>query len=204
MKKSLAFTVMVFLCSAAFIVSCNEKNGSDTAATTNSITNLADSSTAFTAEQAEHGKYLVGIMGCSDCHTPMKMGESGPEPDMNRYLSGYPSAIPLPPVDSNAVKNWILMSYTTAAFVGPWGTSYAANLTSDETGIGNWTLGQFKKALKEGKWKGMDNSRTLLPPMPWQNFKNIKDEDIRDMFAYLKSTKPVKNIEPAAQPPLGM
>ncbi|HEX2975588.1 MAG TPA: hypothetical protein VHO68_06595, partial [Bacteroidales bacterium] len=47
-------------------------------------------------------------------------------------------------------------------------------------------------------YKGIENSRTLLPPMPWQNFGNAKDEDLRAIFAYLKSTPPVSNIVPAA------
>src|SRR5207237_3320059 len=38
----------------------------------------------------ERGKYLVTISACSDCHTPMKIGLSGPEPDMQRYLRGHP------------------------------------------------------------------------------------------------------------------
>jgi hypothetical protein len=89
--------------------------------------------------------------------------------------------------------------FTAAA--GPWGVSFAANLTSDESGIGNWTEEQFFKAIREGKSKGMDNTRPLLPPMPWENFKNLTDDDLRAMFAYLKSTKPVRNVVPAPIPP---
>ena len=148
--------------------------------------------------QVEHGRYLVTIMGCNDCHTPLKMGPTGPEPDMDRFLSGHPADFPMPAVDTAALKNWVLFAHTNTAIAGPWGISYTANLTSDATGIGNWSLPQFKKALKEGKYMGVDNSRQLLPPMPWQNFKNIKDEDIRDIFAFLKSTKPVRNIVPDA------
>ena len=36
------------------------------------------------------GEYLVHAMGCTDCHTPWKMGPNGPEPDMTRALSGHP------------------------------------------------------------------------------------------------------------------
>ena len=87
--------------------------------------------------------------------------------------------------------------------MGPWGTSFAANITSDETGIGNWTEEQFERALRHGLYKGMEGSRPLLPPMPWQNLANLKPEDMRDMFAYLKSTKPVENVVPAPIPPGG-
>jgi hypothetical protein len=57
---------------------------------------------------------------------------------------------------------------------------------------------QFKKALSEGKYKGLDGNRMLLPHMPWQNYRNIKDEDLKAVFAFLKSTKPVKNVVPQA------
>lgn len=157
----------------------------------------------FTEAQIAHGQYLVTIMGCNDCHTPLKMGANGPEPDMEHMLSGHPAAFPMPVPDTGALKNWVLFTHTNTAVAGPWGISFSANLTSDETGIGNWNLAQFKKALKEGKYKGLDNSRTLLPPMPWRNYANIKDEDIRDIFAFLKSTKPVNNVVPAAVPPGG-
>ena len=86
---------------------------------------------------------------------------------------------------------------TSAA--GPWGVSFSANITSDSTGLGNWTEAQFFKALREGKFKGLDQSRPLLPPMPWQNLKHLTDEDIRSIFAFLKSTKPVKNVVPGTR-----
>ncbi len=38
----------------------------------------------------ERGQYLVTVGGCNDCHTPWKLGETGPEPDMTRMLSGHP------------------------------------------------------------------------------------------------------------------
>ena len=46
------------------------------------------------AQQAR-GKYLVDIMGCHDCHTPMKMGPKGPEWDLDRALSGHPESMPI-------------------------------------------------------------------------------------------------------------
>tara|TARA_R110002094_G_scaffold3622_1_gene11771 strand:- start:315 stop:614 length:300 start_codon:yes stop_codon:yes gene_type:complete len=84
------------------------------------------------------------------------------------------------------------------AAVGPWGTSFAANLTPDETGIGNWSEAQFLKAIKEGKFKGMENTRPLLPPMPWTEYRNFTDEDLKAIFAYLKTIKPIDNVVPAA------
>lgn len=147
------------------------------------------------------GAYLVGIMGCHDCHSPKVMTPQGPALDMDRLLSGHPANMPLMPFDTTTAKNWALFNMTNTAAIGPWGASFAGNITSDETGIGTWTEAQFRKALVEGKFKGMDGSRTLLPPMPWQNFKDVKDEDIRAIFAYLKSTRPVENIVPRALTP---
>jgi hypothetical protein len=54
--------------------------------------------------------------------------------------------------------------------------------------------------LRKGKWKGIEQNRSLMPPMPWQSFAQLKDQDIKAIFAYLKSTKPVKNLVPAWQP----
>ena len=46
---------------------------------------------AYTKAQIDNGKYLVGIMGCRDCHSPKTMTPQGPAPDMNRDLSGHPA-----------------------------------------------------------------------------------------------------------------
>jgi len=43
----------------------------------------------------------------------------------------------------------------------------------------------------------MDGARQLLPPMPWPVYRNMTDEDLKAIFAYLKTTKPVRNIVPA-------
>lgn len=151
-------------------------------------------------ELVKHGEYLITAMGCNDCHTPKVMGARGPELDASRLLSGHPAEQPLAKIDTAILKDWALFAPTLTAAVGPWGVTYAANLTPDETGIANWTEEQFKKAIKEGKSKGMDNTRPLLPPMPWQNYVNVSDEDVKAMFAYLKSLKPVKNVVPNPQP----
>ena len=151
----------------------------------------------------ERGGYLVGIMGCNDCHSPKIMGPQGPQLDPDRLLSGYPAGQPLPPMPVNN-DGWALMSMDLTAAVGPWGTSFAANLTSDATGIGNWTEEQFFRAMREGKYKGLANSRMILPPMPWPNFAKMSDEDLRAVFAFLKSTKPVRNIVPQPIPPVGV
>jgi hypothetical protein len=151
----------------------------------------------------KRGEYLVTIMGCDDCHSPKVFGPKGPEPDMSRRLSGHPSDMPMGKVNQEDLKSWMLFNHNLTAFVGPWGTSFAANLTSDESGVGNWSEKQFIKALREGKLKGMDNTRPILPPMPWPNFAKASDEDLKAIFAFLKSTKPVYNVVPAPIAPGG-
>jgi hypothetical protein len=56
--------------------------------------------------------------------------------------------------------------------------------------------------MKQGKWKGLENSRNLLPPMPWQGYSKLKDNDLKAIFAYLKTVKPVNNPVPMAIPPV--
>jgi hypothetical protein len=151
-----------------------------------------------TAEQiVQRGEYLVTTMGCGDCHSPKKVGERGPEVISELMLSGYPSGRPLQKVETGAIKQgWLLFNADLTEAAGPWGVSFSANLTSDQTGIGNWTEENFKRALKEGKYKGIEGMRSLLPPMPWANFANISDDDVHAIFAFLKSTKPVNNLTP--------
>jgi cytochrome c553 len=157
-------------------------------------------------DPVKRGEYLVAIMGCDDCHSPKKMGSQGPEIITERRLSGFPGDFKLPPVDSNMIKNgWLPIWNELTTIIGPWGQTYAGNITSDSTGIGTWTEAQFKKAITEGKYKGLDNTRPLMPHMPWQNYRSLHEEDIKAIFAFLKSTPPVKNVVPAAKlnPPPG-
>ena len=144
---------------------------------------------------AEHGKYLVNaIAGCNDCHTPWKMGPQGPEPDMTRMLSGHPAEMQMPPAPKLTMPWMAGIGATFTTFSGPWGVSYAANLTPDSTGLGTWDETTFMLAIRNGKHIG--NGRPILPPMPWQNFKNMTDDDLKAIFAYLRTIPPVKNNVP--------
>jgi hypothetical protein len=153
------------------------------------------------SELIAKGNYLVDIIGCNDCHTPKIMTERGPVPDTMRLLSGHADGDLSALVNREALSDWVLFNGSLTAAVGPWGISYSANLTSDASGIGSWTEEQFIRAMREGKYKGIPNSRDLLPPMPWQNFAQMKDEDLKAIFAYLQSTKPVRNVVPPAVSP---
>ncbi len=150
------------------------------------------------ADRVARGKYLVNtIGGCNDCHTPMKMGPHGPEPDMARYLSGHPEGLAVAPAPALG-KGWMYAgNATNTAFAGPWGVSYAANLTSDgDTGLGAWTEEAFVATIRSGKHLGV--GRPILPPMPWPTYAKASDEDLKAMFAYLKTVPAMKNRVPDA------
>lgn len=184
----LMFAAIYFM---LYITSCsnsNQKSGKD------NMQGIASSKD----DSIKHGKYLVEIMGCNDCHSPKKIDTSGPVVIPELMLSGYPSDRPIVKFGNNKmIKDGYPMFYPDlSAAAGPWGVSFAGNLTPDQTGIGNWTLEQFKRAVTQGKYKGVENGRMLLPPIPWQDFAILTDDDVNLIFMYLKSIKPVRNIVP--------
>jgi hypothetical protein len=155
------------------------------------------------AARVKRGQYLVTIMSCNDCHTPFKMGPNGPEPDMTRELSGHPENLKMPAAPKLPEGPWVWSGgATNTAFAGPWGVSYARNLTPEElTGIGIWTEEMFIKTLRTGKHWGV--ARPILPPMPWKFIGQATDEDLKSIYAYLRTIKPIKNEvpEPIIAPP---
>jgi hypothetical protein len=165
--------------------------------TPKTATETAKTATPTANDVVKRGEYLVKISGCNDCHSAKKMGAQGPEIIAETMLAGYPADRPIMKfTDPNLKQGFVMFYPDLTAAAGPWGVSFAANLTPDETGIGNWTEEQFKKALTQGKYKGLDGGRMLLPPMPWTNYVTMPDDDVKVMYAYLKSIKPVKNLVP--------
>ena len=162
---------------------------------------LATPALATDPAKIERGAYLVRSMGCNDCHTPWKMGPRGPEPDMTRALTGHPAGVVMPAPPRLPAGPWTwLGAETNTAFAGPWGVSFAANLTPDpETGLGRWTEETFIATLRTGRREG--KGRQLLPPMPWPMIRNLTDEDLGSVFAYLQSLAPVRNRVAAPQDP---
>ena len=162
---------------------------------------MANPARATDAAKIERGAYLVRSMGCNDCHTPWKMGPRGPEPDMTRALTGHPAGVVMPAPPRLPAGPWTwLGAETNTAFAGPWGVSFAANLTPDpETGLGRWTEETFIATLRTGRREG--KGRQLLPPMPWPMIRNLTDEDLGSVFAYLQSLAPVRNRVAAPQDP---
>ena len=154
-------------------------------------------------EMVERGRYLVTVSGCNDCHTPKVFAGGGTALDESRLLSGHPAELDIPEFsfDDIGPGRWVLINEHLTAAVGPWGVSFAANLTPDEeTGIGDWTAEEFIGAMRTGTHRGI--GRPILPPMPWFNLAMASDEDLQAMFAYLKSLPPIENQVPdAIEPP---
>lgn len=150
-------------------------------------------------QQIRRGHYLAVFGGCNDCHTPKIMTAKGPVPDKSRLLSGHPANSSLPPVPAGAIgpAQWGAMTTNDlTAWAGPWGVSFAANLTPDKaTGLGAWTPKLFIKTMRSGRHFGV--GRPLLPPMPWFDVAALTDKDLKALFAYLQSLKPIVNRVPA-------
>lgn len=196
MRNLHILAAVLIACGAAF--SCSEAKTKTSEETRAPIPTQAD--------MVKRGEYLVTSIGCDDCHSPKRMGAHGPEVVAETRLSGYPAGRPVTPPDgANLKQGYMLFGGDLTSAVGPWGISFAANLTPDEaTGIGSWTEHNFLTAIRQGKMKGIENGRPMLPPMPWPNFKNLTDEDLKSIFAYLKSLPAVPNRVPAPQPPVAM
>lgn len=158
-------------------------------------------------EQLKRGEYLVRYGGCDDCHSPKVMTPNGPAPDTSRRLSGHPANAQLPQVPAGILgpspDQWAgITNNDFTAWAGPWGISFAANLTPDTaTGLGGWTSDQFIKTMRSGKHFGV--GRSILPPMPWYDVAVLTDADLKAVFAYLRSLKPIQNQVPAPVPPKG-
>jgi cytochrome c553 len=146
----------------------------------------ADDQRALKARRVERGRYLVMISACHDCHSPKVDAQM--TPDASRLLSGRPQTT-TPPVQATAE---IRASLDLTAWAGPWGNSYAANLTPDtETGLGGrYTEQLFIRALRTGQ---KPEGEQLAPPMPWTVYRNMTDEDLKAIYAYLRTLKPVRN-----------
>jgi len=155
--------------------------------------------------QIERGEYLVSVGGCNDCHSPKIFTPMGPIPDTTRLLSGHPANSKLPQVPEGVLglDQWgVLVSGDLTAWVGPWGTSFTRNLTPDvATGLGSWTEDIFIKAIRTGK--DMGEGRAILPPMPWPEYRKMTDDDLKAIFAYLQSLKPIENAVPDPIAPSG-
>ena len=162
---------------------------------------------ASEASLVKRGEFLVGIGGCNDCHTPMKFDPAlgMPVPQMERRLSGHPEGGPDPSATPGKGDQAVI-GPTFTAFRLPFGVVYASNLTPDDaTGLGLWKEEDFVRAMRTGKHRGAESGRPILPPMPWSNISaHLSDDDLKAVFAYLKSVPALKNSvpEPNVPPPV--
>jgi len=116
-----------------------------------------------------YGQYLVGIAGCTDCHTPQSRGQNLPGMD---FAGGF-------------------------ILEGPWGRVASANITPDPSGISYYDEALFIQTMRTGYVK----ARELNQIMPWSNLRNLTDDDLKAMFGYLRTLKPVKHRVDNTDPP---
>ena len=187
-NASLALTIVSFY-------GCSDSKPAVPTADTTAVATVEKPNFGGYESQAKWGEHLVTIAGCNDCHTPKKMTPMGPVDDSTLLLSGHPQSMPAPAVDRKQLESkGFVLTATFTSWVGPWGITYSANLTPDETGTGNWTEDQFLYALKNLVSKGLPGGRPLLPPMALMPVKYMTDAEMRAIYAYLRTVKPVKNI----------
>ena len=150
------------------------------------------------AAMMERGKHLVSLGGCADCHTPKIMTERGLVNDVSRAFAGHPEDVELPaPVQAGGPRGDTSTGMT--AWSGPWGISYASNLTPDPA-TGLWSEDVFISAMRTGKHRGI--GRPILPPMPWETLGKATDEDLKAIYAYLRTLPPIFNQVPDPVPPV--
>ena len=148
------------------------------------------------------GKVLTEEFGCVDCHSPKLIIQDQIMIDEKKIFSGHPQNNILPdfPPELVGPGKWRgLYTSGMTAWGGPWGITYAANLTPDkETGIGNWSEENFMSVIKLGIHSSL--TRKMLPPMPWSEVSRLGDDELSAIFVYLKSLKPIKNKVPESKP----
>ena len=150
------------------------------------------------SDMVQRGKYLVeAVAACGYCHTPRK----GAEYNMDMYLAGHPAGQASPRYNFRTIQQGIFMvtAPQLSAFSGAFGTSFASNLTPDkETGLGEWTEEMFIGAMRTGRHQGVESNRKIFPPMPTKHYAQMNDEDLKAIWAYLRTVKPVRNeVNPA-------
>jgi mono/diheme cytochrome c family protein len=135
----------------------------------------ASASSAFSAEQVAHGRYVVGLLGCGSCHTN---GALVGAPNMEQLLAGSDTGI----------------AWTNPLAEPNPGVVYPANITPDlETGIGAWSVDQIVAMIRSGVDR---HAGQALPVMPWPAYAQLHEEDAVAIAAYLLSLPPVRHRVP--------
>lgn len=200
-KHVILFTTGLALTSFSFY-GCSDNKSGDSATESAAEATVEKPFYGGYETQVEWGEHLVTIGGCHDCHTPKKMTPMGPVDDSSLLLSGHPESMPAPDVDRKKLESQgFVLTATFTSWVGPWGITYSANLTPDPSGTGNWTEEQFVYALRNMVSKGLAGGRPLMPPMALMPVKHMTDGELKAIFAYLRTVKPVKNNSVQPTPP---
>ncbi len=133
---------------------------------------LTDRHFESTPERLARGQYLTrSLLGCESCHTPRDFKQHGAPMLPGMELVGQ--SIPVP---------------------GFPGAIVAPNLTPDpETGSARWTDDQIARAIREGV---KHDGSTLFPMMPYDNYRNLSDEDLASVVVFLRSVTPVRHPLP--------
>jgi mono/diheme cytochrome c family protein len=150
----------------------------------NFIINTIPKSPSFTPippkeELIKYGEYMMNAALCKDCHTVQIKGEY----QMDKYMAG---GFKMPMISG--------------------GTVFSANLTPDKkTGIGNWTeqqfLARFKMYADSSYVPTTVNPGEFNTMMPWAYFSRMEEGDLKAIFAYLQTIKPVENMVVKFEPP---
>ena len=122
------------------------------------------------SDPVKRGAFLVNLVGCADCHTPV---------DAHHNL-----------IEAMAFGGGQIIQ-------GPWGKVTTANLTPDPSGIPYYDEALFIRAMRTGAV----GSRELSRAMPWLVMRNMTDQDLSAIFAYLKTLKPVRHRVDNSLPP---
>lgn len=163
------------------------------------VATAEDTTNSVNEKRVQRGLELVKQGRCNNCHTPLVETQDGLVPDTKRTLSGHPSdseipEIPFVEIDSD---EWLefLASLDSTVWAGEWGISFAANLTPDSTtGIGKWNEDVFVEIMRSGRHVSL--KRNINPPMPWKDYAKLNDEDLKSIFIYLTTLKPIRNAVP--------
>ena len=129
-----------------------------------------------TSDQINYGKYLVTTAHCLACHTPHN--ENGDRISGLEFAGGQ-------------------------VFTGPYGPDgqtvqvASLNLTPDASGISYLDEKKFIEVIRTGKV----TARPLATAMPWSYFRNLTDDDLKAIFAYLRTLNPVKHRVDNTEPP---
>lgn len=123
------------------------------------------------SDRVAYGKYMFTAASCNDCHTPAENGQ----PVEGKYLAGgFPFGFP----DGTVVRS--------------------ANITPDpQTGIGSWTeeafLARFKMYADSSFTPQPVNPGEFKTVMPWLFYSRMTDDDLKAVYAYLKTVPAVNN-----------